>query len=301
MTASYMTDDIVLRTSGLTKGYGDFTLNDVSIEVPAQTVVGLIGQNGAGKTTLMKLILGATHTDAGTIELYGHDMTSARGGEISAAKAHMAFVSSVCPYPIRFSVRDVTKLYELVYPKFDRAAFDSLCRRLGFSATKSVGELSRGMGMKLQLACAMASGAELLLLDEPTAGLDPIVRDETLGVLGEWMTEGERSILISSHITTDLEKIADSLVLLHEGRVMLSCARDVFDAMGVARLREAELTAVSEDGFIAPKDMHVRKRDFSYELLVPDRAEFMRAYPDLVCDPVSIDELMGLLLKGRVS
>lgn len=194
----------------------------------------------------------------------------------------------------------------LAFPRFDREVFEGLCRRLGLTGdgkgSRSVKELSRGMGMKLQLCCAMAAGSDLLVLDEPTSGLDPIVRDEVLDVIRVWMEAEGRSALISSHITSDLEKIADYVVMLDGGRVALSCARDVIDdEMGIAHLRGAELERVLSEGRVAaPGEARVLKRDLSFELLVSDRTAFARAYPDYVCDRATIDDVMALMIKGEV-
>lgn len=199
-----------LALSHLRKRYEGFTLDDVSLEVRPGEIVGLVGRNGAGKTTLMNTALGLVHADGGSVELFGRRVFDLGERERTALRSRVAFVSDVLGYPSMMSASEVARMYELLYPRFDRAAFDDLCRVMGFDEqVKQVKDLSRGTGMKLQLACALASGAELLIMDEPTAGLDPIVRDEVLGVLREWMETDGRAILISSHITDDLERLAD--------------------------------------------------------------------------------------------
>lgn len=290
-----------LRVVDVQKHYNGFRLGPVSLDIPRDSVVGLIGQNGAGKTTLMKGILGTIHLDGGNIELFGQNTSTLADVALASLKERVGFVSAVTSYPVNMTVRDVARTYELAFPRFSRAEFERLATSMELlpsAAGKRVHDLSRGMGMKLQLACVLATGADLLILDEPTAGLDPIVREEVLDLLRTWMEGGNRSILISSHITSDLSNLADYLAFIDDGQLVLNCGRDDVDAMGVAHLRTAELQAVRA-GRVA-HDMPALRHDLSYDLLVPDRAAFSRAYPDYVCDPASIDDVMVLLVKGEV-
>ena len=290
-----------LRVNGLTKRYEGFTLDAVSLDVPRGSVVGLIGQNGAGKTTLMKAILGTIHADGGSIQLFGRKLSELSDAELISMRGRVGFVSATTAYPGVMTVSEVATMSRMAFPAFDQVAFERIATRMDLlpgSARKRISELSRGMGMKLQLACVLASGADLIIMDEPTAGLDPIVREEVLDIVREWMEDDAHSALISSHITTDLEKLADYLVLIDNGRVILTCDRDAIDLMGVAHLRTNELDRVREDGLVS--EVRVLRHDLSWDLLVPDRAAFARAYPDYVCDRASIDDVMVLLVKGEV-
>ena len=290
-----------LRVDGACKTYGDFSLRQVSLEVPAGTILGLIGQNGAGKTTLMKAILGTINLEGGSVELFGKNPAELPEKELVALKARVGYVSAVTAFPQLVTAREVSRTYELSYPGFERGRFDEMCAKLSFDALdKPIKELSRGMGMKVQLACVLASGADLLILDEPTAGLDPIVREEVLDVLREWMEGDGRSILISSHITSDLEHLADTVVLIDDGAVLVDCTADEIAEMGVAHLRATELEQLLSDGGYAPGTLHVLKRDLSYAALVPDRHAFAEAYPEFAVDPAGIDDIMTLLVKGEV-
>lgn len=291
-----------LHVSSVTKHYDGFTLNSVSLDVPRGSVVGLIGQNGAGKTTLMKSILGTVHIDGGSIELFGRNVASLSQNELVELRNRLCFVGAVTAYPNVMTVTEVAHMYQFAFRSFDQAAYEQFATRMGLlpsSAGKKVKDLSRGMGMKLQLACTLACGADLAILDEPTAGLDPIVREEVLDILREWMEDDRHSALISSHITTDLEKIADYLVFIENGQVIMSCERDAIDMMGIAHLRSAELERVLADGLIADR-AYVLRHDLSYDMLVTNRAAFLRTYPDYVCDRASIDDIMVLLVKGEV-
>lgn len=308
-----------LRARNLCKSYSSFSLGPVSLDVPRGSVVGLVGQNGAGKTTLMKAMLGGIRVDSGSAELFGVDVTRASEAELVAAKGRMGFVSAVTSYPPGMTVAEVARMAELAYPRFSMAEFRQLCERMGLDMAASTPnvevaggrrtrmprspqttELSRGMGMKLQLSVALAAGTDLLVMDEPTAGLDPIVREEFLDVLREWMEPEGRSALISSHITSDLEKVADYVVMLHEGRVVLSCERDTLEQMGVARLRTAEAEQLLAGGLIPAGMARIMRRDLSVEVLVPSRAEFERAFPSAVCDRAGIDDVLTFLVKGEV-
>lgn len=291
-----------LRVQGVTKRYGDFSLRDVALDVPRGSVVGLVGRNGAGKTTLMKVILGAALPDAGRIELFGHDVASLGNQELIRLRERVAYVNATVSYPSGMRVWEVSRMYELAYPRFDRSAYDRLCAVMELDVPRhKVSDLSRGMGMKLQLACALATGADLLVLDEPTAGLDPIVREELLDVLRSWMEDEARSMFVSSHITSDLEHLADYLVMIEQGAVALACECDTIrDVMGVANLRSHELQQVLDDGFLGDGQARVLRRDLSCLLLVPQRAAFMRAYPDFACDRATIDDVMAFIVKGEV-
>lgn len=294
-------DPCDLRIKGVTKRYEGFTLDGVSLDVPRGSVVGLIGQNGAGKTTLMKAVLGTIHMNGGTVELFGRDLASLTDAELITLRGRVGFVSAVTAFPGVMTVSEIARMYRMAFPAFDQAAYESLATRIGLlpqNAGKKVKDLSRGMGMKLQLVCTLASGADLVIMDEPTAGLDPIVREEVLDIVRAWMEGEAHSALISSHITTDLEKLADYLVFIDNGRVILSCERDAVDQMGVAHLRTSELERVLADAALG--SLHVLRQDLSWAMLVPDRAAFSRAYPNYVCDRASIDDVMVLLVKGEV-
>lgn len=306
--------DLALDARNLVKSYGDFSLRSVTLAVPVGSVVGLVGRNGAGKTTAMRCILGLSRLDSGSVSLFGQDVTAAREKDRLRLRERCAYVASVCPYPGFMSIAEVATTWYYAYPRFDHRLFEDLLDRMDImhqptgvhrpvSHEKRIGDLSRGQGMKLQLAACLASGADLLVLDEPTAGLDPVVRDDVLSILREHMASNPTcSVLVSSHITSDLERLADYVVMVEGGRVVLSAERDlVEDVMGIARLRAVELARVEGEG--APATHGMRVIDGSgaapAELLVPDRVAFLRAHPGLVCDRATIDDVMRLVVKGR--
>lgn len=314
----------LIDARGVTKRYDDFALDAFDITVAPDRVIGLIGSNGAGKTTLLKSILGMISLDSGTISLLGVD-PQANAAEGASVKQDIGVVLDTCAFPVFMKVRDVRTLGRMAYSRWDDARFDQLCAEFGLVAKKSVKELSRGMGMKLTLAFALAHHPRLLILDEVTAGLDPIARDEVLEILRDFMEEEGHSILISSHITTDLEKIADEIVCIDAGRMVFALAKEaICDEAGIVHCRASELEVIAASAYAAELNsaaadvnaanaaggvggvplsgtspLKFLSRGLAIDLLVPDRVAFARAFPDIEVERVSIEDYMTLTLKGE--
>ncbi|WP_165053970.1 MULTISPECIES: ABC transporter ATP-binding protein [unclassified Adlercreutzia] len=216
------------------------------------------------------------------------------------AKARIGVVFDTCPFPSELCVSDVERVGRFAFPTWERGVFERYARQFDLDAKKRVKELSRGMGMKLQLAFALAHAPELLILDEVTAGLDPMARDEVLDILRAFMADERRGILMSSHITSDLEKIADYAVCIDKGRVMFDCAVDaICDIAGVARCGAEQARAIVESGTFAPGSLRVMAGAYAHEVLVPDRALLSRRFPKVACERVGIEDYMRLMLKGE--
>ena len=289
----------LIRAEGLAKRYNGFALEGLSLTVPAGTVVGLIGSNGSGKTTTLKAILGMTALDAGTVELLGCD-PHAPGADLVAIKRRIGVVLDTCAFPVTMRVRDVGDLGKAAYRCWDPTEFERLCERFGLTPKKPVKGLSRGMGMKLSLAFALAHRPDLLVLDEATAGLDPLARDEVLDLLRGFMEEEGHAILMSTHITTDLEKIADEVVCIDEGRLAFSAPKDaICDDAGIARCRTADLERLASSGAFAAGSLRALPRGMAVDVLVPDRFACARALPDVAVDRASIEDYMTIMLKGE--
>ena len=295
----------LLEARGLIKRYDGFALQNVSFAVEPGQIVGFIGQNGAGKSTTIKALLGLIALDAGEARVLGVSPRELSASS-AAVKERIGVVFDTVSMPPHMKVREVGKLMSRAYATWDASAFERLLIQFKLDGDKAIKELSRGMGMKLGLACALAHDPQVLILDEATAGLDPMARDEVLDMLREFVAVEDASgdpchaILMSSHITSDLDKIADEVVCIDEGRIVFSCAKDeICDLMGVARCRAAEVELLLASPS-APAELRVLHHDYGVDVLVPDRFEFARAFPEIPCDRVSIDDYMALMLKGSV-
>ena len=295
----------LIEARGVTKHYDGFTLNDVSLAVEPGQIVGFIGQNGAGKSTTIKALLGLISMDGGEARILGVPACELKGAS-SRIKEEVGVVFDTVSVPPHLTVAEVGRLMACAYTTWDAAAFERYLGCFKLEGAKAVKGLSRGMGMKLSLACALAHSPRVLILDEATAGLDPMARDEVLDMLREFVAvedaagNPQHAILMSSHITSDLDKIADTVVCIDDGRIVFACDKDeICDLMGVARCRAAEVEQVLTSAQ-APMEVRVLHHDYGVDLLVPDRFEFMRAFPQIPCDRVSIDDYMALVLKGTV-
>ena len=286
----------LLTITNLEKRYDGFALRGVSLAVPAGSVVGFVGSNGAGKTTTIKAALGLIRPDGGTVELF--DGASARA---AATKQRIGVVFDTCALPEEITVATAGALMRSVYDRWNQRTFERYLQEFGLPANKKIADLSRGTGMKLSLACALSHEAELLILDEATAGLDPIARDEALDVLRAFMADEGHGILMSSHITSDLEKIADYIVCIDEGRIVFSVEKDaITDMAAVAQCRAAEFDEVAESGFFAPSEMCFLRHPYGTSVLAPDRFAFAERFPKIALDRADIDSYMGLMLKGEI-
>ena len=287
-----------IECAGAVKRYPDFTLGPLSLKVEQGTVCGLVGSNGAGKTTLIKLLLGLARPDAGHISLFGEEISDPEnlGADI---KSRIGVVLDTCSFTQASRVADVAQLGRASYRNWDKHLFAELADEFDLSPQKPVEKLSRGMGMKLSIAFALAHHPELLILDEATAGLDPMARDELLEILRDFMLDENHTILMSTHITSDLEKIADKVVCIDDGKIIFMEQKEaISDEAGVAHVRTAQLEeflASSLFGGIIPS---FTSRPYGADVLVPDRFAFAKAYPDVAIDPISIEEYMSLILKG---
>lgn len=284
-------NDIALRVNGLTKKYRDFVLDDVSFDVPRGTIVGLIGENGAGKSITIKAILGLIQKDAGHITILGK-----QDQDISfAIRNQIGVVFDGSNFPETFTPKKLCSFLHNIYPMWDENKYFSLLEKLSLPFNKKIKTFSKGMKMKLSIVVALSHDSHLLILDEATSGLDPVVRDDILDIFLDFVQDEKNSILVSSHITSDLEKVADYIVFIHRGRVVFSKSKDELKyKYGIIRCGAAQFDIIDKNEIIA-----YRKQDYEWEVLVADKDAAKKRYPKAVIDPATIDEIMLIYAKGR--
>jgi len=281
-----MTENAI-EVKSLVKAFGGFSLKDVSFTVEKGTIVGLVGDNGTGKTTIIKCILGAYIPDSGSISIFdrtGEDIVPLKG-RIGVVFDDVYFNQS----------KDVAKLdseFKLLYPEWNSKVFKEYVKRFNITEYKKVATFSKGTKMKLQIAIALSHNSNLLIFDEATAGLDPMMRDEILGILLDFVKDEEHAVLISTHITSDLDRIADKVVFMHEGKAFLIASADELQNYGIIRCRQSELDKIDLSDIMGCLTMNGISN-----MLVKDRKGFEEAYPELVIDKASIEEIMRILLK----
>ena len=278
-----------LEVSHLTKKYRSFTLDDVSFTLPGGTILGLIGENGAGKSTTIKCILNLVRRDGGDISVFGLDAVR----DEQEVKAITGVVLDETTFHDGLSAPQVGKILSKLYPSWDMGLYRDYLDKFGLTENKQVKAYSKGMKMKLSIAAAFAVRPRLLVLDEATSGLDPVVRDEILDEFLAFIQDEEHAVLLSSHITSDLEKAADYIVYLHKGRVALSGAKDeLLDTYGRLACTRAELEGI-DPALLAG----VRVSQFGCEALVKDRHALARRYPGLTADPATLEDIMVFMGK----
>ena len=279
-----MTDAIKIKN--LSKSFGNFRLGPLNLEVKKGTITGFIGENGAGKTTAIKLILDVIARDGGGIEIFGKDIKDLSVDE----KYKLGFVYDDLFLPGSMKVDEIEKMHSLLYGDcWEKGIFYEFIDNFDLPINIPINTFSRGMKMKLGLALAMSHGAEILILDEPTSGLDPVVRDDFLDILLDFIQDEEHTVLISSHILSDLEKIADYIAFIHKGELIFNEEKDgLSEKYGIVSLGDEEYESLDKTALVG-----VRKHQFGRECLV--RREKMPENFDL--EKPSIEEIMVYMIK----
>lgn len=287
----------LLELKGISRRVSDrFSLRDVAVAVEPGQIVGFVGANGAGKTTTIRAALGLIQLDAGEVHLFGQRCGADAPDESQRhLRSRVGLVLDTCPFPSTLKVGQIEALVGPAHPTWDRETFAGFINRFGLDPKTKVKDLSRGMGMKLQLACALSHNAKLLVLDEATAGLDPMAREELLDELLAFVADGQHSVLPSSHITSDLDRTADRVICIDNGSIIFDLPReDITDRAGIAHCTQsqaAELMACVEGARAA-------HHAYSVDVLVPNRCETLEAFPEIPCDRATIDDYLRLTLKG---
>lgn len=281
---------MTLVLEGVKKRYKSFEL-DVSMTVESGCVTGLIGKNGAGKSTTFKAILGLFKPDAGRITIDGKE-----AGKLSVQdKADIGVVladSGFCTY---MTIKDIIAVMAAMYANFNGAEFEQKCRQFKLPMNQKIKEFSTGMKAKLKVLVAISHGAKLLILDEPTAGLDVVARDEILNMLRDYMESGENSILISSHISSDLEGLCDDIYLIDEGKVILHEETDVLvGEYGLLKLTKEQYDKLDKAYILA-----TREGKYGYECLTNQKQFYGENYPEVVIEKGSIDEVITLMIGSK--
>lgn len=242
----------LIEIKDVCKQYKGFSLDHVSLSLPGGCVMGLIGENGAGKSTLLHILLGMVHQDAGSITLLGHQTASER--ELVLAKEDIGAVLDEVGIPETFKAKQISLIMGDIYQRWEEAKFFEYLRRFSVPADKKYKDLSRGMKMKLGIAMALSHDAKLLILDEATNGLDPVVRDEITDLFYDFTQDEDHAVLISSHIVSDLEKICDYVAFLHRGKLLLSVEKDrLLEEYCIIRCEETEAVAFPDDAILGRK------------------------------------------------
>ncbi len=278
----------MIRLNNVIKQYDNFRM-ECSIHVPVGRITGLIGRNGAGKSTAFKAALGLIRADGGSIEIFGKNvsqLTQSDREQIGVVLSDSGF----CSY---LTIRDFIPVLDTMYADFSKEKFTADCERMGLPLKKKIKEFSTGMKRKLQILAALSHNAKVLILDEPTAGLDVVARDELLGLLREYAENGERSIVISSHISSDLEGICDDVYLIDDGKIVLHEDTDVLlSAYGVLKVTEEQFRNLDKSYLLETK-----KESFGYSCLTRRKQFYQDNYPSVVVERGSIDEVITMMTK----
>lgn len=275
----------------LCKQYDGFSLKQLNFCVPKGSIMGFVGQNGAGKTTTIKSILNIIQKDSGKISLLGMDHQE-NEAEI---KERIAVVFDELPFHDTLTPRQLNLIMKGIFQKWQEDVFYSYLEEFSLPKNKKAGQFSKGMKMKLQIAAALSHQAELLIMDEATSGLDPVVRSEILNVFLKYMQDENHSILMSSHITSDLEKIADSVTFIHNGKIILAGVKDdILASHGILKCTREQASNLSDDDFIS-----IRISEYNAEIMVKNRKNCALKYPDLMMDYTTLDEILLFYVKGQ--
>ena len=282
--------DTILRVENITKKYAGFQLDHVSIDLPKGTIMGLIGENGAGKSTTINAILDLIKKDDGTVTFWGQELSSSKQlkEDIGVVFDGVNFYETLTP-------AKVGKISEKAYKQWDEYLYRDYLKRFGLPLDKEIKTLSKGMKMKLCIAVALSHKPKLLILDEATSGLDPVMRDDILDVFLDFVQDENHSILMSSHITTDLEKVADYITFIHQGKVLFCKTKDELRyKYGIIRCGAAVFDQIDKAEILA-----YRKDDYQWNVLVADKEKARKKYKAAVVDDAAIDDILLLYVKGE--
>lgn len=280
-----------LTITGLTKKYSNFVLDNISFSIPSGSIVGLIGENGAGKSTTINSVLGLIKKDSGKITVLGHDIDTFD----CAVKEKIGVVFDGSNFSEELTPAKLSKVLRDIYSSWEQSYFNRLLDQLNIPATKKIKTFSKGMKMKLSIAVAFAHHPQLLILDEATSGLDPIVRDDILDMFLEFVQDEEHSILVSSHIISDLEKVADYIVFIHTGKIIFCEPKEeLLEHYGIIKCGAAQFDAIDKNDIVT-----YRKQDYEWQVLVANREKVAKKYPKAMVIPATIDEIMLLYVKGE--
>lgn len=278
----------ICEIRNLSKRYGDFALECVSFDIPRGAIVGLIGENGAGKSTTINCLLGEVAPDGGEIRIFGRDLAD------ESVRDRIGVVFDENHFPEIFTPAEIGRFMAGIYSNWDADAYRSRLTNFGLPEDKKTGEFSRGMKVKLAFAVALSHNAEFLVLDEATSGLDPVVRDDILDALLEFVQDERHSVLVSSHITSDLEKIADYIAFLHRGKLVFCLPKDeLADEYGVVHCGAADFERLEPEIVVA-----WRREEFQTRALVRNRVRAAELLPDAIVAPAELDEIMLFYAKG---
>lgn len=281
---------MVLKLENVQKYYEGFELN-CSLSLKPGHITGLIGQNGAGKTTVFKSILGLISIDGGTIELFGKDVRTLA----SKDREMIGVVWADAGFSGYLSIKEMIPVMNLLYTRFDKAGFIKKCKEFNLPMDKKIKKFSNGMKAQLKVIAAMSHEAKLLILDEPTAGLDVIARDRLLDFIRTYMEYEERSILISSHISSDLESLCDDLYLIHNGNMILHEETDILlGSYGVLKVTEEQYANLDKQYIIRHK-----KETFGHQCLTNQKQFYLENNPDIVMEKGTIDEVITMMIRGE--
>ena len=281
----------MLEINGLVKHYGEFTLN-CTMKVEPGRITGLVGENGAGKSTTFKAVLGLITYDAGDVTLLGKapsELTEEEKQKIGVTLAESGFSGYL-------KVKDVVHVLAALYPAFDREKFLVLCRKFGIPQDKYIRDFSTGMKAKLKVLTAVTHGADFLLMDEPTTGLDVMARESILNLFREYMEEDEnRSILISSHISSDLEGLCDVIYMIHNGGIVFHEDTDVLlNEYGLIKSDEEQYRKLDKEYIL-----RVRRESFGYSCLTGQKQFYLENYPGVVVERGTLDEVITMIIGGE--
>ena len=282
----------ILEVKNLTKHYDGFTLDHVSFQVPGGCIMGLIGENGAGKSTTIKAILDLIHRDEGTVTFWGQELSASSG-----LKEDIGVVFDGTNFYETLTPAQVGKILGAAYRRWDDRLYKQYLERFSIPKAKEIKGLSKGMKAKLSIAAALSHRPKFLIMDEATSGLDPVMRDDMLDVFLEFVQDEEHSILMSSHITTDLEKVADYITFIHQGKLLFCKPKDELRYQyGIVRCGAAAFEQMDKADVLA-----WRKEDYQWDVLVPDKEKARRLYKNVVVDDATIDDILLLYVKGERS
>lgn len=283
--------DNAIVIKNLTKKYNEFTLNNVSFTVPKGSIMGFVGENGAGKTTTIKAILDLIRMDEGEITVHGTSSVQLP----KEIKAEIGVVFDGSNLHDNMNVGSINIVMKNIYPNWDEKKYGEYVEQFQLPKKKIIKEYSRGMKMKLSIAIALSHHSKLLILDEATSGLDPMVRDEILDIFLDFIQNEEHTIFLSSHIISDIEKIADYVTFIHKGKIVFSESKDnLIYQYGVIHCPKAEVAGI-EPAYI----VGIRENNFGAEVMIRNKDDFQRKHRQLSVDRTTIEEIMLFVSRGK--